>query len=60
MEISERQSKGAENCPGRVMGEGAHQAGTLAMIVMEDKQQMFFSGRDTPAAFVNFKNSWGL
>ena len=25
------------------------------MIVMEDKQQMFFSGRDTPAAFVNFK-----
>ena len=23
------------------------------MIVMEDKQQMFFSGRDTPAAFVN-------
>lgn len=27
---SQRQSKGAENCPGRVMGEGAHQAGTLA------------------------------
>lgn len=25
------------------------------MIVMEDKQQMFYSGRDTPAAFVNFK-----
>ena len=25
------------------------------MIVMEDKQQMFFSGRDTPAAFVNCK-----
>ena len=25
------------------------------MIVLEDKQQMFFSGRDTPAAFVNFK-----
>lgn len=27
---SQRQSKGAENGPGRVMGEGAHQAGALA------------------------------
>lgn len=25
------------------------------MIVMEDRQQMFFNGKDTPAAFVNFK-----
>ena len=52
---SQRQSKGAETALAVSWEKVPTKRERWLMIVMEDKQQMFFSGRDTPAAFVNFK-----